>query len=598
MKLTLNRAIGSAAAVLTTAALPLMVPTPASAQADTPGGTSTVPAMTAAGGIPGKHFNRGSKKTASPRPAGASRIVREQEPSGTRGRNDSLRTAQRIGTPSTTVDGALSPASQATTPMPADTEDDGSISLAAETGIGTDRPGITTTGVIGDGPHADTGDFDFYRINAAAGATIIIKATADIDTLDPAIVLYDAAGTRIDFNDERVNEINPVLTHQVAEAGTYYAAVTASGSLPADPFNAGSGSGSTSTGAYHLTIISALSDVDVYAVQLRPGDVLGAAAVGSPTKLTILDPSGRNVHGSTGDASTLYPASSPLPRGALSTDHIAVTHGWHYVKVEGSGGSYQLTVVVHRPGLDGTRHVQTFYLDYDGAKVDPAIFASSGLPVPDPPGPRAFPPLRSFLAAWGLTAADEVPLEKAITTTVRRDLQSVGRGSAVRVVSSTDSPDLFGRPDVSRVVVGGTIADSGLPTIGISQSVDPGNFATAETSVVLLDILSAPASADPFSINAYLTGSRNRVGYIGEVLGDYISHEAGHLLGNWHTQPTDDRQGLMDNTNIAQIVAGHDGTGGTGDDEPITFAANQYLDYEGFTGTEDTAARVAAALSR
>jgi hypothetical protein len=173
----------------------------------------------------------------------------------------------------------------------------------------------------------------------------------------------------------------------------------------------------TSTGPYHLAIISSSSDVDGYAIQLRSGDVLGAATVGSPSKLTVVDPDGRDAQGSIGDASTLYPASSPLPHGHLSIDHIAVANGWHYVEVEGSGGSYQLTVVVHRPGLDGTSHVQTFYLDYDGAQVDPAIFASSGLPSPNPPGPRAFPPLRSFLAAWGLTSADDVSLEKAITAT-------------------------------------------------------------------------------------------------------------------------------------------------------------------------------------
>lgn len=552
-------------------------------------------AMTSTGGVPGKRFHAAPKRSTSNPPAG--RTITEHEPAGTRGRNDSLGTAQHLDGQSLTVDGALSPASQTTTSIPADAEDNGSIRLAATTGIGAHRPGITTTGVIGDGPHADSGDFDFYRIDAAAGATIIVKATADTDALDPAVVLYDAAGTRVDFNDERVNDVNPVLTHRVTAAGTYYAAVTASGSLPADPFESGSGSGATSTGSYHLTITSAASDVDVYAIHLRPGDVLGAATVGSPTKLTVLDPGGREVHGSTGDASTLYPASSPLPHGDLSTDHVAISSGWHYIEIVGDRGTYRLIVVVHRPGLANTGHVQTFYLDYDGAKVDPAIFASSGLPIPNPPGPRAFPALRSFLAAWGLTDADRIPLEKAVTATVLRNLQSVGRGSAVRVESSTTSPDQFGRPDVSRIVVGGTIADSGLPTIGISQSVDPGNFATAETGVVLLDILSAPASADPFSINGYLNGSRNRVGYIGEVLGDYIAHEAGHMLGNWHTQPTDDRQGLMDNTNIAQIVAGPDGIGGTADDQRITFAANQYLDFEGFTGTEDTAARVAAALS-
>lgn len=595
----LKRAVRPAAGVLIAVALTVPGATPASAHPVTPAAPDTTAAMTATGGLPGQPFHASVKSSSTDlnesTPAGPN--IGELERAGTRGRNDDLRTAQRVGSRSVIINGALSPASPATTAISPGAEDDGSIRLAERTGLGPQRPGITTTGIIGDGPHTTTGDLDFYRIDAAAGATIIIKATADTDTLDPAIILYDAAGTRVDFNDERVNDINPVVTHRVTTAGIYYALITASGSAPSDPFDAGSGSGAASTGPYHLSIVSAFADVDVYGVHLRPGDVLGAATTGSPDKLTVLDPSGRDVHGSTGDASTLYPAASPLARGRLSTDHIAVADGWHYVEVEGSGGSYRLTLIVHRPGLENTGRVQTFYLDYDGAQVDPAIFASSGLPTPNPAGPRDFPPLRSFLPKWGLADRDNAALEKAVTATVRRNLESVGRGSSVHVVSSADSPDLFGRRDVSRVVVGGTIAASGLPTIGISQSIDPGNFATDETAVVLLDILSAPASSDPFSANAYLAGSRHRVAYLGEVLGDYISHEAGHLLGNWHTQPTNEQQGLMDNTNIAQIVAGPDGIGGTADDDSITFAANQYIDVEGFTGTEDTAARVAAALS-
>ncbi|NMO53783.1 hypothetical protein HH310_21690 [Actinoplanes sp. TBRC 11911] len=504
--------------------------------------------------------------------------VIEREPVGTRGRNDSGDSAEQLGSRSVTVLGALSPASQATTAIPPAAGDDGSIRLATRTGIGPHRPGITTTGEIGGGPRAS----DVYRVDAAAGDTIIIKVAAD--RLDAAIVLYDSRGTAVDFNDNRVTDPNPVLTHRVATAGAYYARVTASGT-----------SGPAATGPYRLSIVSAAADVDVYAIRLRRGDVLGAATTGSPDMLTVFDPAGRDVHGSTGDAASNYPALSPLPHGDLSTDHIATTDGWHYIQVAGTGGTYRLTLVVSRPRLEHTGDVQTIYLDYDGARVDPAIFANSGIEIPDPTGQRAFPALRTFLPAWGLKSTDEGALEKTVTADVRRNLQ-VGGGSAAHVASSADGPDLYGRRDVSRVVVGGTMKDSGLPTIGIAQSIDPGNYATEETAVVLTDILSDTA-ADPDSINAYLTGSRDRVGYIAEVLSDYISHEVGHLLGNWHTQPTDGRPGLMDSTDIARIVAGRDGIGGTADDQRIPFATNDYLASDGFNGQENTAARVAAALS-
>ena len=64
----------------------------------------------------------------------------------------------------------------------------------------------------------------------------------------------------------------------------------------------------------------------------------------------------------------------------------------------------------------------------------------------------------------------------------------------VNVLNSRDHADPFGQPDVSRLIVGGTIAESGIDTIGIAQSIDPGNFETEETALILLDV--SPARAD------------------------------------------------------------------------------------------------------
>ena len=50
-------------------------------------------------------------------------------------------------------------------------------------------------------------------------------------------------------------------------------------------------------------------DVDTYAVNLRAGDVLGGSVSGSGACLTVNDPAGREVHGSTQDASCIYPAA-------------------------------------------------------------------------------------------------------------------------------------------------------------------------------------------------------------------------------------------------------------------------------------------------
>jgi hypothetical protein len=518
--------------------------------------------------------------------------VEEQERAGVRGRNDEPRTAQHLDGPRGTfaVDGRLSPASQATTAIAPSTEDDGSIGLAAPTGIGAARPGITTTGTIGDGPHPKTGDFDFYRVDAVAGATVIVRVTATDDELDPAVTLYDAAGDAVASNDERGIDINPVLVHRVTRGGAYYVMIAGSGSTPADPFDPAGGSGATATGGYRASIISSPADLDVYSVRLRAGDVLGVALNGAGDALRILDPGGAEVYGATGDGSAAYPAISPLPRGKVTADHVAAKAGRHYLVVGGGGGRYRLTVTVARPELAGTGRVQTIALDFDGAQVDPAIFAGSGLPLPDPPGRRDFAALSAFLPAWRLSPVDEVRLRAAIVRTVGKDL---ARGPVNVVGDGTR----FGRREVSRVVVGGTVAATGLPTIGIAQSIDPGNFATAETAVVLLDVLSRPAG-QPFSINTYLKPGGDRIGYLGEVLGDYAAHEVGHLLGGRHTDTGNGHVDLMDEVaDYAEVVAGPDGVGGTADDVHMKFhAASPYAAIEGNTGTENSAARIAYGL--
>ena len=53
--------------------------------------------------------------------------------------------------------GTMSPEQVEIETVPANVEDDGSIPLAGETGIGTERDGIFTSATIGDGPHGSGG---------------------------------------------------------------------------------------------------------------------------------------------------------------------------------------------------------------------------------------------------------------------------------------------------------------------------------------------------------------------------------------------------------------------------------------------------------
>ena len=96
------------------------------------------------------------------------------------------------------------------------------------------------------------------------------------------------------------------------------------------------------------------ADVDVYAVDLRAGDVLGGSVTGSATLLSVSDPAGREVIGSAQDASGIYPASAPLPGGGNAVfDHVAARNGRHSIAVLGAPGNYDVTLEVYRPGPAG-----------------------------------------------------------------------------------------------------------------------------------------------------------------------------------------------------------------------------------------------------
>jgi hypothetical protein len=143
--------------------------------------------------------------------------------------------------------------------------------------------------------------------------------------------------------------------------------------------------------------------------------------------------------------------------------------------------------------------------------------------------------------------------------------------------------------------VGGTIDESGVDTVGIAQSIDPGNFATEETALVLLDVLSAPAGSYTASLNTYLTPASDRIAFLGHALGNVIAHEGGHFFGDFHTDNDDELANVMDagGTGFPTLFGvGPDGVGGTADDVDVDFGDSPFLPAEGFTGTEDTLGRI------
>jgi hypothetical protein len=538
-------------------------------------------------------------------------VVDEDEIDGTSGGNDTPANAQRVtgfGTGASQyskirVLGSLDNEAISTPAVPSPAEDNGSITLAGDTGIGSIRNGAVIDSQIGDGPHGhQTGDgsndFDFYKLTAPAGKTLTLKTATPTGPLDTVLELFAPDGTLLAANDD-FSGLDSQITYDVTAAGTFYLAVAAYGGLPADPFDSASGGGigdpsPPTEGPYTLTLASYFVDKDFFAVKLKPGDVLGASVKGSPAYLTVYDTTPREVHGSDQDASFIYPMASPLPGGGNAvTDYVATKAGWHYVGVAAGSGAYDITVEAYRPALQGATPAQTLYLDFDGARVNTGVFGGSGQ--------RDLSPFAAFLASWGLTRADEDALIDAVTAgvteNIKKDMVASGLNAKfkLKIKNSKDDADPWGQANTSRIIVGGTIDESGVDTIGISQSIDPGNFETSETALVLLDVLSAPAGDSEASLNTYLTPQSNRIAFLGQALSNVISHEAGHFFGDFHTDNEDAQPNLMDagGTGFATLFGvGPDGVGGTADDVDVDFGDSAFLPSEGFVGTEDTLGRI------
>ncbi|HET6533474.1 MAG TPA: PPC domain-containing protein [Actinoplanes sp.] len=535
-------------------------------------------------------------------------LVDEDEPDGTRGSNDNPASAQLIrgfGTGANQnhrarVLGTLDPEPVTVTAIAPNAEDDGAIPLARDTEVGTRRTGVSTTGTVGDGPHGsagtDRGDFDFYRLTAAAGDVITaFTARPTGSSLDSILLVYNEAGTLVAANDDFGGALTSRVTYAVTTAGRYYVAVVGYNSLPEDPFDSGSGTGAESEGAYSVTITAGEDDRDFFAVKLRAGDVLGATVKGAASYITVYDTVPREVHGSDQDATFIYPPNSPLPGGGnATTDYVATQAGWHYVGVADGTGAYDITIEAYRPPLQGNRPVQTLFLDFDGARVNTAIGGWGG------PGVVTLSPLAAFLARWGITRAQEDQLIDGIVASVTESLKQdlIGSGLNPRfrlqIRNSKDHADPWGQPNVSRIIVGGTIEESGISTIGIAQSIDPGNFQTDETALVLLDVMSAPAGPAT-SLNTYLTPASDRIGFVAQAVGNVTSHEAGHYFGNWHTDNRSAQINLEDagGANFQNLYGvGPDGVGGTADDLDVDFHEDLFQPTEGFVGIEDTLGRI------
>ena len=138
---------------------------------------------------------------------------------------------------------------------------------------------------------------------------------------------------------------------------------------------------------------------------------------------------------------------------------------------------------------------QTIFVDFDGARINTGIFGG--------PGVRELTGLRGFLGGWGLGVDDENALIDAIlasiTESVHQDMLSKGLNPnvAVKILNSRDHADPFGKPNVSRLIVGGTIARVRDRDDRHRRVDRPGQLRPEDSALILLDLLSAVRDRTP-----------------------------------------------------------------------------------------------------
>lgn len=528
----------------------------------------------------------------------------EEEPAGTIGSNDSAADAEPIpefGTAASRnnrvrILGDLADTSGAAPRTLTTAEDQGSIPLATDTGInGTGA--VRVASVLGDGPHGSAGDgtndFDFFKVQVRAGQAIL--ANTEGSDLDTILAVYAADGTPLAADDDGGAGTTSNLSYRPDAPGTYYvlaAGYTFSGPLPEDPNDSGSGTGGADEGDYDLAISVQSLDADFYSVRLRPGDTVGVVGKGNATGLHITTPGGeKRIGGASTDASSLYPPSSPLPGGGNTTiAYVAEEAGWYAVEVTGATGDYDVLVEAYRPGTEKDRgRTQTVLLDFDPGRVNSGTWGG--------PGVRDVSPFASFVPKWGIPRASARQVENRILNVVRANLQREVQASGlnpdvnVEVLNARTNQNLIGQENVSRIYVAGTIAETGLNTIGIAQYIDPGNYGHQDEAIVLLDVLSNPGGPSS-SLNTFMNDSSDRVKFVSNAVGNVIAHEVGHTIGSYHTDNADDLPNMMDSggSNFAFNLygVGPDEIGGTADDTNIRFLTDTYAPVEGFTGEENT----------
>ncbi len=366
------------------------------------------------------------------------------------------------------------------------------------------------------------------------------------------------------------------------------------------------------------------ADVDTFAFDLKAGDIFDVATQGAAGEYTVFNPDGSVWYGVDSNQAIFYPRDSPLQTlGNSVFAQVIPEDGRYFLQIAPftTGNSYTLGLRTYRPSIESTPigTQQVLYIDFDGGIYPTSVF-DDGTGIPQP-GIVRIPGLRETLPLLGIQPLNDAAYNRLIDLTVTEtqrmfgalgvngtngDFVSTGNPGdfGITVLNSRDHPDPgTSDPLVTRILLGGTVADSGIATIGISSTLDTGNFSMDDIVIGLLDGVLGVVTSVPIAPTASIVDA------MGDFLAYLVSHEAGHSFGMRHTAglnspapyPLNFTTNIMDEgptTDFGQAIgAGPDGIYGTIDDEDSNFVTDIFSYTEGLYGFNQTARSLSNTLA-
>jgi hypothetical protein len=456
-------------------------------------------------------------------------------------------------------------------------------------------------GSLNDGQQSPAGrDFDILKLN-------------NLNPHWPLYIEYDApefSDAEISFSDEQLEqfvhyipEFYSVLPFYNHFESSLYVAVGASELDDKDAFeNTSSRSGFSNLNDYSLSFYQPEVDLDYFQITLNEGDLLSVTSHSSNVLLQIESPLERFVAGLS-PIGFIYPANSPaIKTGVSNIAYTATESGTHTILVRAGdiirhSTDYEVLIQRTQSSAQEQDEPQVVFLDFNGATLN-------GLPFNGINENITLSGLSHYLEDFELQSQHEAELIEEIVKVFTLHFETLINGYSgnanlqLTILNSAQHPDPFGEKNVSRIIIGGGIEELKLATIGIAQSLDPGNFNKEETGIVLLDLLSSQDN-QANSLN-FLSrdASVSKLSLVAHAVGTIAAHELGHILSGFHTDNSNSTYNIMDaggNSNN-RLGIGEDGIFGTHDDGLVSFQQDKYDPNLNYFGQQDTPNQIAQGL--